>query len=197
MDEIISEPFRFVDTLEKRQHIALFYEDLEYARLIEFRFLRHGLELGEQCVYATEQDSGSIILKMLAYGIPMRYFQDGSMKVYQIHRACGGPKEIMENCKKDIGMILADLRPPFRMVSRIVHDVSTMDGMSVELELEHSAHQSFDGFGGSLICPYDISKMEPSRKKRWLEELRANHHSVIYAPRFGEGHVEMLQDFEK
>ncbi len=127
----------------------------------------------------------------------MKYFQNGRLKVYQIHSAHGGSKEIMDNCKRDIAMILADLRPPFRMVSRIVHDISTMNGMSVEIELERSTHQSFEGFGGSLICPYDVSKMEPSRKKKWLDELRANHHSIIYASKFGEGSVVMSQDLEK
>lgn len=182
-------PFKFVDSLKERQHIALFYEDPEYARLIEFRFLKNGLDLGEQCVYATEQDSGSIVLKMISYGIPLKYFQDGRIKVYQIQRVCGGTKEIMENCKKEIAIILSNLTSPFRIVSRIVHDVSTRNGMAVELELERSTHRSFELFGGSLICPYDISKMESSKKSQWMEELRENHHAVIYAPRFGEGGV--------
>jgi hypothetical protein len=182
-------PFKFVDSLKERQHIALFYEDPEYARLIEFRFLKNGLDLGEQCVYATEQDSGSIVLKMLTYGIPLKYFQDGRIRVYQIQRACGGTKEIMANCKKEIAVILSNLASPFRIVSRIVHDVSTRNGMAVELELERSTHGSFELFGGSLICPYDVSKMESSKKRQWMEELRENHHAVIYAPRFGEGGV--------
>lgn len=180
-------PFEFVDSIKERQHISLFYEDPEYARLIEFRFLRNGLDLGEQCVYVTGQDSGSIVLKMLQYGIPLKYFQDGRMRVYQVQRACGGTGEIMNNCKKDIGLILSKLKSPFRMVSEIVHDTSTTTGMSVELELERSVHQNFELFGGSLICPYCVSDMESQKRKKWMEELIANHHAVIYAPRFGEG----------
>jgi hypothetical protein len=182
-------PLKYLDSLELRQHIVLFYEESEYARLIEFRFLRNGLDSGEQCVYATDADSGSIVLKMLTYGIPLRYFQTGRLKVYQIQRTCGNRDEIMKNCKNDIGMILSSLIPPFRIVSRIVQDVSTTDGMEVELELEHAVHEKFDDFGGSLICPYDISKIESSKRGRWLEKLRENHHAVIYAPKFGEGGV--------
>ena len=182
-------PFKFIDSLKERQHVALFYEDPEYARLIEFRFIKNGLELGEQCVYATEQDSGSIVLRMLTYGIPIKYFQDNRLRVYQVQRTCGGLKEIMENCKKDIAVILSNLHPPFRIVSRIVHDVSTRNGMLVELELEKTTHHGFESFGGSLICPYDISKMELGKKREWMENLRDNHHTVIYAPRFGEGGV--------
>lgn len=189
MYELAPIPFKYVDSLEPKQHIALFYEEPEYARLIEFRFIKHGLEIGERCVYATEEDSGSIILKMLNYGIPLKYFQTGRLKVYQIHHVCGNRDEIMKRCKRDVDMILSDLIPPFRIVSRIVQDVSTSDGMSVELELECVTHRKFEDFGGSLICPYDISGMEPSKRRQWMEELRANHHAVIYAPKFGEGGV--------
>lgn len=189
MYDISPVPFKYVDSLEPKQHIALFYEESEYARLIEFRFIKYGLEVGEHCVYATEEDSGSIVLKMLNYGIPLRYFQSGRLRVYQIHRTCGGRDEIMKGCKRDVDMILSNLIPPFRIVSRIVQDVSTTDGMSVELELECATHDTFEDFGGSLICPYDISGMEQSKRKQWMEELRANHHAVIYAPKFGEGGV--------
>ena len=61
--------------------------------------------------------------------------------------------------------------------------------MSVELELECATHDKFEDFGGSLICPYNISGMESSKRKQWMEELRVNHHAVIYTPRFGEGGV--------
>lgn len=189
MFDIDPVPIKYIDSLQQRQHIGLFYEDPEYARMIEFRFIRNGLALDEQCVYATEGDSGLIVLKMLEYGIPMKYFQTGKLKVYHIQSVHGGPREIMENCKKDIAMIMSNLSKPFRIVSRIVPDVSTRAGMSVELELEHSVHRSFEDFGGSLICPYDISKMEVGKKKQWMEDLRATHDAIIYAPRFGEGGV--------
>jgi len=189
MYDLTPVPFKYVDSLQPRQHIALFYEESEYARLIEFRFIKHGLENGENCVYATEEDSGSIVLKMLNYGIPLRYFQSRKLRVYQIQRTCGGRGEIMKKSKMDLDMILSDLISPFRIVSRIVQDVSTTDGMAVELELECTTHDKFENFGGSLICPYDISGMESNKRKQWMEELRASHHAVIYAPRFGEGGV--------
>jgi len=189
MHDLAPIPFKYIDSLEPRQHIALFYEELEYARLIEFRFIKHGLEIGEHCVYATEEDSGTIVLKMLNYGIPLKYFKSGQLKVHQIHHTCGGYDEIMKKCRRDVDMILSNLIPPFRIVSRIVQDVSTIDGISVELELECSTHDKFDEFGGSLICPYDISEIESSKRKQWMEELRASHHAIIYAPKFGEGGV--------
>lgn len=183
-------PFRYIDSLEEqKQHIALLYEDAEYARLIEFRFIKNGLLRGEQCVYATEEDSGSIVLKFINYGIPLQYFLTRKLRVIQIRETCGNRDQILTKCKKDLEDILYGLVPPFRMVARIVPNVGTLDGISVELELEKLAHFHFEDFGGSLICPYDISKIETTKRRKWLEELRGTHHASIYAPQFGQGGV--------
>jgi hypothetical protein len=186
-------PIKFVDSLDDRKHVALFYEESEYARLIEFRFLKNGLTKGEQCVYATEDDSGTIILKMLNYGIPLKYFERKKLLVYQIPRVCGSHDEIMKSCKKNLEIILSGLQPPFRIVSRIVSDVSSLTGMSVELELERKTHQYFDDLGGSVMCPYYLPEIEKSKRKDWLTDLRENHHDVIYAPKFGGGCVLCLK----
>lgn len=182
-------PFRYIDELDKIQHIGLFYDDPEYARLLEFRFIKNGLLRGEQCIYATEEDSGSIVIKFLSYGIPLRYFQSGKLRVMQMQPRCGDHKEIFDKCKKDLETIRQSLVPPFRVVSRLVPDVGTMDGILIELELERAVHCHFDDFCGSVMCPYDISKLEISKRKEWLKELREAHHVSIYAPKFGHGGV--------
>lgn len=182
-------PVRYIDSIKNKQHILLFFEDFEDARMLSFRFIKNGLAQGEQCVYATDEDSGSIVIQMLEYGIPLRYLQIGKLRVHQIQCVCSGQQEIMDNCKRDVAMLLSNLRSPFRIVSRIVKNVSTMNGMSVEIELEQLTHSHFEDFGGSLICPYDVSKIEPSRRTEWMEKLRENHHTVIYAPKFGHGSV--------
>lgn len=196
MHDLNPVPIKFVDSLDAKKHIALFYDDPEYARLIEFRFIKNGLLKGEQCVYATDDDSGSIVLKMLSYGIPLEYFERKKLRVYQIHNSQVDHDGIMKSCKKDIGRILSDLQSPFRIVSRIVPDVTTLTGMSVELELERELHLRFDDLGGMVICPYDLSKIETSRRKEWLTELRENHHDVIYAPKFGEGGILSIQEIK-
>lgn len=183
------DPVRYIDSIMGRQHIALFYEDPEYARILEFRFIKNGLELGEHGVYATDEDSGSIVLRMLSYGIPIRYFQTGMLKVYQIHHTTGGRENIRDNCRRDIGNILAGLDSPFRMVSRIMHGISTKDALSAELDLEHALHRDFEGFGGSLLCPHDLSQAGREGQSCWQNEIIESHHAIILAPRFGEGSI--------
>src|SRR5256885_9708058 len=127
MYDLTPVPFKYVDSLQPRQHIALFYEESEYARLIEFRFIKHGLENGEHCVYATEEDSGSIVLKMLNYGIPLRYFQSRRLRVYQIHHTCGGCGGIIKKFKIDFYINFSGLIQPFMISFRFVLDFITND----------------------------------------------------------------------
>lgn len=187
--ETSSVPFSYIDSLEHKQHILLLYEDLEYAKMIEFRFIKNGLTNGENCVYVTHEDSGSIVLKFLNYGISIQYFQSGKLKVIQIHEPCGDGSKILDQCKKDIEMILANLIPPYRIVGRIVPCINTIDGMTVQLELEHKTHSCFDDFRGSIMCTYDLSKIERTKRKIWMGELRETHHTIIHATKFGEGGV--------
>jgi len=189
MSDCLFIPFRFIDSLEHKQHILLFYEEPEYARLMEFRFIKNGLQRGERCIYATEEDSAFIVLKLLSYGIPLYYFQTGKLRVIQIRNECQGREQMLKKCKKDMDAILYGLVPPYRIVSRIVPDVNTIEGMSVELELEKETQNCFESLGGSLMCPYNISKIESQKRSRWLEELRGSHHITIYLPAEGHGGV--------
>ncbi len=186
-------PFMYVDSLEQRQHILLLYEDPTYARMIEFRFIKNGLANGESCVYVTSEDSGHIVLKFLDYGIPLAYFQSGRIKVIQMHGTCDRGQQMLDKCKKDVESILAGLLPPYRIVGRIVPDVSTIDGMTVQMELEKEAHSGFDHFRGSVMCTYDMSKIEKTKREKWVKSLCENHHAVINATTFGEGEVLCLR----
>ena len=187
--DTLSVPLRYVDSIEKKQHILLVYDDIEYAQMVEFRFLKNGLANRENGLYVTHEDSGSVVLKFLNYGIPIQYFNNGKLKVMQLHSVCGTAEQISDKSKKDVEMILANLVPPYRITGRIVPDVSTLDGISVQLDLEDRTHSCFEDFGGSIMCTYDISKIEKTKRKAWLEKLRQTHHVVIHTTKSGEGSV--------
>jgi hypothetical protein len=189
MLETYSVPIRYIDSLKEKQHIALFYEDPEYARLLEFRFIKNGLDSGEDCVYATEEDTGTVVLRLLNYGIPLEHFKSKRIRVYQTRPVLADRDMMTASCKLEISRLLQGLKTPFRIVARIVPDVSTLIGISVELELEQITHESFESLGGSIMCPYNISEIEGTKKSEWLRRLRDEHHAVIYAPKFDQGGV--------
>ncbi|HXX05213.1 MAG TPA: MEDS domain-containing protein [Candidatus Bathyarchaeia archaeon] len=82
--QTIQHPIQFVDHMESSKHILLLYDDPEAAKLVMFRFIKNGLVNGEDCLYLTEEDSGSIVIKMMTHGIPLRYFQNKQLQVLQI-----------------------------------------------------------------------------------------------------------------
>jgi hypothetical protein len=171
--------FKFIKGLDTRKHILLLYDDTDQARKVEFEFIKKGLEKGEHCIYATEEDPGYIILKMINDGINVKDFVRENLHVYQMPNPFNDPDGPIEGCKNNLKMILADSKPPFRIVGRLVSDVSTIEGISVEMELERYAHDGFDNYGGSVMCIYDIAKIETSRRKEWLASLIENHHVLI------------------
>ena len=187
--ETLSVPFKYVDSIEHKQHILLLYEDPAYARLIEFRFIKNGLADGETCVYVTHEDSGLIVLQFLNYGIPMQYFQNGKLRVIQMHETCSTGEAMFEKSKKRVEEILEGLIPPYRIVGRIVPNISTLDGMSVQMDLEKKTHACFEDFRGSVMCTYDVSTIEKTKRKTWMESLRKTHHTIIHATKFGQGGV--------
>ena len=173
--------FEFICTLENKKHMLLLYDDQNYAKQIEFEFLKKGLEKEQHCIYATEEDPGYIMLKMMNYGIPIDcYKRKNLLHVFQMPNPFGDDCSGLEGCKNNIATILAESKPPFRIVARAVPDVSTHEGMLTELELEHYLHSTFDEFGGSVICPYDITKIESTSRKKWIAGLLENHHNLLY-----------------
>ncbi|TLX94180.1 MAG: hypothetical protein E6K91_07200 [Thaumarchaeota archaeon] len=182
----------FVDSLDSKKHLLLLYEDPEFAKLIEFRFIKNGLKNDENCIYASSEDSGLIVIKMLSYGIPLKYFQSNQLRVLQIKNREGSKEAILQSCRNDTKRIMSDLKPPYRIVTRIVPNVDTKEGICVELELERNLHKTFEEFGGSILCPYDISKIEETKREKWIEELRQNHHAEIRVSKSGQGSFSYL-----
>ena len=186
----ISSHIKFIDKVEGPQHIALFYNNPEHARMFEFQFLKNGLKKGEQCVYATDDDPFFIVSKMSHYGINVEtYLTNGLLRVYQVPDPTKDHEGIATSCKKTVTKILSELKSPFRIVGRIVPDVSMIEGITAQLELEQITHKNFDSIGGMIMCRYDLSKMEPVRRKEWMKNLYENHHFVIYEQGFQEGVV--------
>lgn len=121
------------------------------------------------------------------------YLKKKLLHVYQLHDLKNDPDGIKAACQKNTKMILADSKPPLRIVARIIQDVGTSEGIQAELELEEKTHQKFDDVGGILVCPYDVNEIEPRNRKEWVARLYENHHKVIYARGSSGGAVLSLE----
>ena len=184
---IVSEPFQYIDAMEGRKHIILVYEDQIEGKLIQFRFLRNGLKIGENCFYLTHQDPHTIEKEMRESGmVDVSYFlKKDLLHIYQIPDISQDKDGMFGACQKILKMI-SEHQAPYRIVGRALSDVSTEMSMEVQHILEKYFHSKFDSIDGSVLCPYDWSQMGGNRL-RWIERLSRTHHAVIFATKFRRG----------
>lgn len=169
---------QFIDTLDGKKHIGLIYDDPDYAKLLKFRFIKNGLQNGDNCVYVSDEDSGKVIIDMLNYGIQTKYFQTNRILVYHQNDIGNTREEIESKANKNLDIVKRSLVPPFRIVGRIIPNIGCINGMSVQIDIEKKTHKHYHDLG-MVMCSYDISSIEKTKRKKWIEELYQNHHHII------------------
>lgn len=184
---IVSEPFQYIDSIEGKKHIILIYEEPMEGKLIQFRFLRNGLKIGESCFYLTHQEPHAIEKEMRESGMidVSDYQKKDLLHIYQIPDISQDKDGMFDACHKILKMIL-EYHTPYRIVGRAISDVSTEMSMEIQYVLEKSFHSKFDMVDGSVLCHYNWSQMGGNRL-RWIERLSRTHHAVIFATRFKRG----------
>jgi hypothetical protein len=175
-------PIKFLDRMERNNHIVLLYDNEEYADLVISRYLLNGLQKGESCIFFTADKPEIIEERLSAEGIDVdSYKQTNSLRIFRIERsdadkfdALGTLKYIREEATKG-------MKPPYRFVGRTIMDTGSKEGMKLGLVVEKTGHEHFEEFDNSQLCYYNISGIEQSKRNEWISELLKNHHHVIYA----------------
>lgn len=175
-------PIKFLDRMERNNHIVLLYDNEEYADLVISRYLLNGLQKGESCIFFTADKPEIIEERLSAEGIDVdSYKQTNSLRIFRIERsdadkfdALGRLKHIREEGTKG-------MKPPYRFVGRTIMDTGSKEGMKLGLVVEKTGHEHFEEFDNSQLCYYNISGIEQSKRNEWISELLKNHHHVIYA----------------
>lgn len=182
------EASEFVDTLDIGKHVVFFYEKLEYGLMIEFRFINNGLLKGEQCIYATNGDAKFIEDQMSYSGINVEdYKRKNLLHIYQIPNTMDDPEGALKGAEKIMNKILADSKPPFRVISIFIPEVNTDAEMAAAVDIERSRHASFSNLQCSWLCPYYLENIEASIREEFMDSILRNHHAVISASRSGLG----------
>ena len=192
---IVTEPFQYIDSLEGRKHIILVYDDQMEGKMIQFRFLRNGLRLGESCFYLTHQEPQVVEREMTKSGMidAAQWVKKGLLHIYSIPDISQEKEGMLEGCEKVLKMI-QKFKPPYRIVGRAIADVSTEMSMEVEYVLEKVFHSKFERIDGSFLCHYDWSQIGGNRL-RWVEKLSRTHHAIIFATRFRRGMAFNLDSY--
>lgn len=192
---IVTEPFQYIDSLEGKKHIILVYDDKTEGRLIQFRFLRNGLKLGENCFYLTHQDPQFIEREMAASGMidAVQWIKRGLLHIYRLPDLSQDKEGMLEASRKILRMIQGH-KPPYRIVGRAISDISTDMSMEVQYLLEKVLHPRFEEVEGSFLCYYDWQEIGGNRL-RWIEKLSRTHHAIIFATRFRRGMAFNLESY--
>jgi len=178
----------FVDSLDIGRHVVLFYERFEYGLMLQFQFIKNGLLKGEHCIYGMHGDPKYIEDQMAYSGINVEEFRRKNLlHIYSIPNAMDDPEGPLKGAEKIANKILADSKPPFRIIATLIPEINTEAQMVAELDIERNRHASFSNLQCSWLCPYDVDNIEDSIKEKFMDGLMRNHHAVISAAKSGAG----------
>jgi hypothetical protein len=158
------------------------YDNEEHAQMIQFEFLQTGLQSDESCIYLVENKERIKKIRnlMKKFGINVRYHEKmNRLKIYQIPQLEKDPEGIFPCFKKFGDKILSESNGPYRIVGRIIHDVSTEIGMSVQLVIEKNVHAVFDKLDSSIMCHYDAKMLSEENHDTMINKLCSSHHQII------------------
>lgn len=189
-------PLDFIAALDGRpMHIALFYENEEYARKIEYSFVKNGLARSQHCVYTTHggsNDAARIRMGMLEYGIDVdRFESSGLLHILEIKDPRSDPSGFERGVENLKNRIIEAKKPPIRLVSRFIREVESEEDARANMLVERAIHSSFE-FPGLFMCPYHIDRVPHPVRVEWFLNHMQNHHAVVFAPRSSEGSGLML-----
>jgi DcmR-like sensory protein len=203
----IAHPLDFIATLDSRpMHIALFYEDEEYAKQIEYAFLRNGLARSQHCIYTTHEgednsssnaDAEQIRTDMIKHGIDVSKFEkSGYLHIMKINDPRSDPSGFERGIENILNRVLQGKKPPIRLVCNSKKIIENEEDAKANILLERSIHSNFlDEFPGLLMCPYQLNKVPSPVQLEWFLNHMRHHHSAIFAPKYFEGSGLILDQY--
>lgn len=175
-------PVKFLDRLEGDQHIVMFYDDEKNADLLIARYFKNGLDKGGSCVFLTDQDPKAIEGRLASQGLDVdRYAKENRLRIFDTRSSGTSETDVLKAQRAMTAESTKGMTPPFRLAGVTIPDIESVKGMQLGMEFEKSGQAHWEEFGISLLCFYDIRKLERSRREEWARGLLESHHQAIYA----------------
>jgi hypothetical protein len=174
-----------------KDHLLLLHEEPEIGRLIEFHFLRIGLENGETSVYAMSdaESTEAIEQEMADFGIDVdKYKRSNLLRIFPTQNPFEHPDGLKVGIQMAIQKSLAGVPPPFRFTDRLfstpLNKLEPNLTRSI-LDVESSFHQALHGqhISAKYLCSYSVDNIQDllSYASGWTEALLKSHNGVIYS----------------
>jgi hypothetical protein len=211
---LFQQPLNFVHQIEEGKHIVLFYEELEYAKMISFQFIRNGLSRRKDCSYLSEEEIESVRREMSDSGIDVnKFMQNNLLHIYQVTSLTDyDPRDSSHDDDVQTEPIAVDggehkatddtaiLRNPSkikqsdRIVLRCVYNVNTEEQIKSNLKWEHDYRfKNLKDAGTTVVCTYPVNDIIPTISDstgpygKWMNTLLETYDGVIFARRFWKG----------
>lgn len=199
LDQKYRHPLNFADNVDSGSHVVLFYENLEYAQEIQFRFLWRGLERNEICIYGTYDEPWSVMSAMTEHKIDVKRWKNkGLLRIVDL--GAESARKVNSSARA-LQLLLDGVSKPYRMVCTLARELDDPGEIKANMEIESKMQGAFShghasgdlsllcAAKGSLMCPYDISGIEPELHGNWLVSLIKSHDAAVFAPKSGDGIV--------
>jgi hypothetical protein len=201
----------FIDNLDTSiKHMVMFYEEPEYAKLVQMRFLSDGLKRGECCVYVPKDNDDQILTKteLIQSGVDVDSYMKKGLFQFYTHKP---PINDKESYSRATGMFQDETKaifrgspdhpteklPKIRGVGSMFRDVfankENMNSRGAEAaatELLMERLFQYDGvvsFDGLWMCAYQVDNIHASLNETWMAQLMESHDAVLFLPKLSNG----------
>jgi hypothetical protein len=172
---------KFLDRLEGNRHIVMLYDNDVKADMMIARYFQNGLDAGDSCIFLTDEDPKAIERRLRSQGIDVdRYVKESRLRIFHPDPSIG-KRDVLRTQRAMVAESTRGMKPPFRLAGRTIPDIESKNGMRLGMRLEKTGQEHFEEFDISLLCFYDVRKLESSRRDEWVGGLLENHQQVIYA----------------
>lgn len=196
---LFEQPLNFVHQVKEGKHIVLFYEELEYAKMISFQFIRSGLVLKKECSYLSEEHVEAVKRDMADSGIDVnRFTENRLLHIYQVPSLTDNHLRGSQIEKEEpVHTILQNPSKTGhtdRIVLRCIYKINTEEQIKSNLKWEHDYRfKILKSLGATIVCTYPVNDIIPTISDstgsygKWMNDLLEIYDGVIFARRFWKG----------
>jgi hypothetical protein len=202
--------FDFLDNLESHvhKHMVMLYEEPEYARLVQIRFLNDGLKKGECCVYATSDHDSLNLTKtdMVQNGIDVDNYMNKGLLQFHLRNPSisdsGSYEVAIKAFQETIGSTYfsapqhsTEKFPKIRGVGSVnpyvfAHKNVDSEGPEAASQLMVERlfqSQSLDSFEGVWMCTFQVDNILGSMNEEWMKAILRSHDAVLFLRKLSDG----------
>ena len=190
-------PLNFVHHIKEFQHTVLFYEEVEYDKVISFQFIKGGLEDKKMCSYLSDEDVETVRREMVDNGIDVdKFAMNGLLHIYQF--PCKTDYNTRDTHIKEHGLanIISNFTRPGqgdRMVFKC-YKTNTEEQIKSNLKWERECRlKELKNRTTSILCTYPVENIlselsdSTGAHAKWMSDLLNMYDGVIFARRFWKG----------